>query len=335
MSDTTILQNLATLADATRARLLLVLERHELTVSEVCVVVQLPQSTVSRHLRILSDDGWLSSRADGASRYYRLSSALPPGARGLWDAVREPLAEAPESAQDAGRARAVVARRRTRSQEFFSTAAGEWDAVRAELFGPSPELPALLALLEPSWEVGDLGCGTGRLAQAVAPYVRRVVAVDESPDMLAAARARLGAGVEGEVEGMPAEGEVEGRGHVELREGRLEALPLGDASLDVALLALVLHYVPDPAQALAEARRVLRPAGRVLVVDMTAHGRPDYRERMGHLWPGFERSQVEGWLTEAGFDGIRYRALPADPAAKGPLLFAAVAGVAVAESGRA
>lgn len=334
MSDHTILQNLATLADATRARLLLVLERHELTVSEVCVVVQLPQSTVSRHLRILSDDGWLSSRADGASRYYRLSSALPAGARGLWDAIREPLAEAAESAQDAGRARAVVARRRTRSQEFFSTAAGEWDAVRAELFGPSPELPALLALLEPTWEVGDLGCGTGRLAQAVAPYVRRVIAVDESPDMLAAARARLGAAVESEVEGTPAE-DAEGRGHVELREGRLEALPLAAASLDVALLALVLHYVADPAQALAEARRVLRPAGRVLVVDMLAHGRTDYRERMGHLWPGFERSQVEAWLTEAGFDGIRYRALPVDPEAKGPLLFAAAARVGTAESARA
>jgi SAM-dependent methyltransferase len=274
MNETTVFQRLTSLADATRGRLLLVLESQELTVSEVCAVVQLPQSTVSRHLRLLADEGWVTSRAEGTSRYYRRASRLESGAERLWTVVRESLAASLEAGQDAERAREVVARRRTRSQEFFRTEAGRWDGVRRELFGAHPEWPALLALLDPTWVVGDLGCGTGQLAETLAPYVSRVVAVDESPDMLKAAKRRL-----------EALGVSE---RVELRQGRLETLPIGDRELDVALFSLVMHYVAHPEESLAEARRVLRPGGRLLVVDMTAHDRQAYADEMGHRWPGFE-----------------------------------------------
>jgi ubiquinone/menaquinone biosynthesis C-methylase UbiE/DNA-binding transcriptional ArsR family regulator len=357
MHATPVFQQLAALADTTRARLLRVLEQHELSVSELCAVVQLPQSTVSRHLGLLRDEGWLATRSEGTSRYYRMSGSLDGSARRLWEVVREPLSGSAEAAQDTARARDVLAHRRSRSQEFFSTAAGRWDAVRAELFGATPELPALLALLGPDWVVGDLGCGTGRVAEVVAPYVERVIGVDESAEMLAAALERVGqvaggpsdgavgggeaadhpgggaggaaGGVAGDAAGGVAggvAGDVAGgaMARVEWRQGRLEALPIADGALDVALLALVLHYVPDPSAALAESWRVLRPGGRVLVVDMVAHGRAEYREGMGHLWQGFERSQVTGWLEAAGFGGLRYHRLPPDPAAKGPLLFAAV-----------
>ncbi|MBW3555286.1 MAG: metalloregulator ArsR/SmtB family transcription factor, partial [Gemmatimonadetes bacterium] len=307
MNTSTVFHRLSALADATRGRLLYVLDGRELTVGELVAAVQLPQSTVSRHLRILSDEGWLASRSEGTSRYYAVSPRLDPGAEELWRVVRESLSESAEAGQDVERARELVSRRRTRSQEFFSTAAGQWDAMRRELFG-APEARALLALMDPAWTVGDLGCGTGRLAETVAPFVARVIAVDESPDMLEAARRRL------------ADEE-----RVELRAGRLEALPVEDASLDVALLGLVLHHVADPARALAEAARVLRIGGRLLVVDMVAHGREEYRERMGHVWQGFERSRLEGWLREAGFDRLGWHPLPADTEAKGPLLFTAVA----------
>ncbi|MFW6206093.1 MAG: ArsR/SmtB family transcription factor [Gemmatimonadota bacterium] len=310
MDTPTVFQRLSSLSDETRGRLLHVLEARELTVSELVSVLQLPQSTVSRHLRILSDEGWVTSRAEGPRRYYRRAMRLEPEARRLWEVVRPSLRSSREAAQDAERAREVLARRRTRSQEFFSTAAGQWDSVRRDLFGERPELPALLALLDPDWVVGDLGCGTGQLAETVAPYVRRVVAVDESPDMLAAARRRLGGLRDGEVE---------------LRAGRLEALPLESASLDVVVLSLVLHYVPAPERALAEAQRVLRPGGRVLVVDMVAHGREEYREQMGHLWQGFTEAQIQDWLEVARFGGVRYRHLPMDDEAKGPVLFVAAA----------
>ena len=308
MNETTVFQRLSSLSDETRARLLSVLERHELTVSELVAVLQLPQSTVSRHLRILGDEGWVTTRAEGTKRYYRRANRLEPGARQLWDVVRDSLEGSREAAQDEERAREMVARRRTRSREFFSTAAGRWDSLRAELFGVRPEYPALLALLDPSWVVGDLGCGTGQLAVTLAPYVARVVAVDESPDMLESARRRI-AGLDA--------------GAVEVREGQLEALPLEDDELDVALFSLVLHYVPSPGRALEEAWRSLRPGGRVLVVDMVAHGRDEYRERMGHVWQGFTEAQMREWLDAAGFGGLRYLHLPLDEEAQGPLLFVA------------
>jgi SAM-dependent methyltransferase len=296
---------LGSLADPTRTRLLLLLSRHELSVSELCGAVQLPQSTVSRHLKVLSDDGWVVSRAEGPSRYYRLAR-LDTTARRLWQVVRDELSAAPETAQDETRAQQMLRRRRARSQEFFSTAAGQWDAVRAELFGPRAGLAGLLALLGDELVVGDLGCGAGAVSAELAPYVGGVIAVDESRAMLAAARRRLSA-----------------HGNVELRAGELEDLPLADAELDAAVLSLVLHYVPEPAQALAEAHRALRRGGRVLVVDMVEHGRADYREQMGHVWQGFGEAQLSGWMRDAGFERVRWIPLDAESGAKGPLLFAA------------
>jgi len=188
-----IVSRLLSLADATRNRLLLLLEGHELTVTELCAALQLPQSTASRHLKVLADDGWVASRADGASRIYWMSVAdLDPAARQLWTVVREQVAGTPSAERDAERLRAVLTRRRAGSEAFFESASGQWDRLRTELFGGRPELLPLAGLLEPDWVVADLGCGTGHLALAVAPFVRQVVAVDASAAMLRVAKTRLG-----------------------------------------------------------------------------------------------------------------------------------------------
>lgn len=307
MNRSTVHQQLSDLADPARGRLLCLLERHELTVGELCAAVQMPQSTVSRHLKVLTDGGWLSARAEGTSRYYRLSTRLDAGTRRLWEAVRDELGDA-ESAQDLARAAELVAGRRSRSQEYFSEVAAEWDSVRGELFGAEPELRALPALVHPSSTVADLGCGTGQLAATFAPFVRRLIGVDDSADMLTAAARRL-----------------EGFANVELLEGRLEALPIDDDTVDLAMMSLVLHYVADPAAALAEAARVLRSVGRVMVIDMLPHGRDEYRERMGHVWQGFAQGQVEEWFRGCGLSPVAWHALPSARDAKGPLLFVAVA----------
>lgn len=304
-----IFGRLSALADATRSRVLLVLDGHELTVGELCQVLQLPQSTVSRHLKLLGDEGWLTARAEGTSRRYRMPlDRLSADERQLWDLVRAEVAALPAAAQDAARLRTVLAQRSTRSKEFFSTAAGEWDRLRAELFGRRADLLGLLGLVDERWRVGDLGCGTGQMAESLAPFVARVTAVDSSPAMLQAARHRL-----------------DPLSNVEVREGELESLPLRDGALDAALLFLVLHYVAEPAAALAEAARVLRPGGRLLVVDMVPHEREEYRQAMGHVWQGFEAGRLEGWMADAGLSAFRYVPLPPDPAAKGPGLFAASA----------
>jgi ubiquinone/menaquinone biosynthesis C-methylase UbiE/DNA-binding transcriptional ArsR family regulator len=304
-----ILDQMGVLGDLTRTRILLLLERRELTVAEICQVLQAPQSTVSRHLKALGDAGWVTSRSEATSRLYSPTrDAIAGDARRLWQLVRAQVSPAAAALQDGRRLDAVLATRRSRSQEFFSSTAGQWDRVRAELFGRSFHLLALAGLLDTEWTVGDLGCGTGQAAEALAPCVRAVVAIDESAAMLQAARRRLRA-----------------HANVELRRGSLEALPLDDASLDAAVCVLVLHHLPEPERALAEAARVLRPGGRLLVVDMLPHDREAYRQQMGHVWLGFSEEQVRSQLTAAGLADVRCRTLDPDPAAQGPALFAASA----------
>lgn len=303
-----ILEHMSALSDPTRCRVLLLLEKHELTVSELCAVLQMPQSSVSRQLKTLADDHWVASRRDGTSRFYSMVvDDLDPGAKRLWPLIREQVAATAAAGQDERRLRGVLARRRAKSQEFFASAAAGWDRLRGDLFGDTFFLWGVLGLIDPELVVGDLGCGTGQLTDIVAPYVKRVVAVDSSPDMLDAARQRLGAAA-----------------NVDLRQGELETLPVDAGELDAAMLSLVLHYSPAPGRALAEVARVLRPGGRVLVVDMLPHDRQEYQQQMGHVWLGFSEKQITRFLTGAGFGHVRVRLLPADPEAKGPALFAAV-----------
>jgi len=304
-----IFHRLNALGDSTRSRILLALERHELTVSELCEVLQMPQSTVSRHLRILSDEGWSAVRADGPHRRYRMETAkLEPGARRLWQLVKDAVVVMPAAQHDGARLQGVLARRPARSQEFFASAAGQWDRLRIELFGRQALSIGLLGLLDPSWTVGDLGAGTGQVAAALSAFVARVIAVDRSPAMLQAARRRLS-----------------GQANVEVRAGELETLPLEDRELDAAMLFLVLHLVPEPDVALREVARVLRPGGRLVVVDMKPHDREQYRQEMGHLWLGFAPEQLVEWFAGAGLSPPRLVPLPADPEARGPTLFAASA----------
>jgi ArsR family transcriptional regulator len=305
----TMLDHMATLSDPIRCRMALALERHELTVSELCSVLQLPQSTVSRHLKTLGDGGWLTSRRDGTSRYYSMSlDDLDGAARKLWPLIREQVSSTPAADQDERRLKGVLTRRRSKSEEFFSSASGRWDHLREDLFGETFHLHALVALLDPSLVVGDLGCGTGQLTALLTPHVGRVIGVDGSADMLQAARAKM--------RDVPS---------VEFRLGNLETLPINDGELDVALMVLVLHHVPEPARALAECARALQPGGRVLIVDMLPHDRADYQQQMGHVWLGFPEKQMRKLLAGAGFTDVRVHSLPADPDAKGPALFAAVA----------
>jgi ubiquinone/menaquinone biosynthesis C-methylase UbiE/DNA-binding transcriptional ArsR family regulator len=301
-----IFDDLTVLGDATRSRMLLALERHELTVGELCAIMQLPQSTVSRHLKVLADAEWVASRREGTSRYYHAVEADQLAPRKLWTLLREQVAATPAADQDARRVKSVLTRRQTASQQFFESAAGRWDKLREDLFGRTSHLQALGGLLDHRWVVGDLGCGTGQVAGALAPFVSQVIAVDRSGEMLQTARRRL--------RDYP---------NVDIRRGDLEALPIDTASLDAATLVLVLHHVPDPSAALADAARVLRPGGRLLVADMLPHDRDEYRQQMGHVWLGFGEDPIRRLLATAGFKETRIAPLPPDAQSKGPALFVA------------
>jgi ArsR family transcriptional regulator len=302
-----IMNWMQSLSDVTRARIVRLLERGELTVAELCSVLQLPQSTVSRHLKVLADDGWVSSRREATSRYYQLDiEALGSGARRLWHLIREQTAESIHAEVDDQRLTGVLADRQSRSQAFFNSAAGQWDRMRSELFGQRFDLLALPGLLDPSWTVADLGCGTGQIAQSLGPFVRKVIAVDHNAAMLKAARQRLKALT-----------------NVEVRSGDLIQLPIDDATVDAAVIYLVLHHLPSPEAAIAEAVRTLKRGGRLLIVDMMAHDRREYQQQMGHVWLGFAGRQIETWMKAAGLTQVRHVELGPEAAAKGPMLFAA------------
>jgi ArsR family transcriptional regulator len=304
-----VFNQLGTLADSTRSRILLLIEGTELTVGELCQVMQLPQSTASRHLKILSDEGWVVARDSGPARFYILvTSRLDHLARRLWSVVREQVVSSPSAQQDARRRESVLSARRVKVQTFFRGAAATWDHAREALVGRRTDLLALLDLFDADWTVGDLGCGTGHISEALAPVVRRVIAVDESSNMLSAARRRLGAFE-----------------NVEIRTGSLEALPIENEELDVALLFMVTHFVLEPVKVLAELRRTLAPRGRLLITDLTAHAEEEYSLKSGHIWQGFAEEQLRAWVTDAGLSVARYRVLPADPLARGPALFSLVA----------
>jgi SAM-dependent methyltransferase len=297
------------LADLTRLRLLHLLERHELGVAELCDVLQMPQSTVSRHLKVLGDQRWVRVRREGTNHLYRtILDELDPAARKLWLLAREQTDGWPALRQDELRLERRLAERRDDSRAFFAGAAAEWDRLRLELYGAGVDSAALLALLPSEYVVADLGCGTGAMAAKLARAVRQVIGVDNSPAMLKAAGRRVG-----------------GLANVDLRRGELSALPIDDAACDAATLILALTYVPDPPATLREAARVLKPGGKLVAIDLLPHDKDDFRRRMGQQSLGLEPRELEQTLAACGFASPTVRPLPPEPLAKGPALFVATA----------
>jgi ArsR family transcriptional regulator len=190
---------------------------------------------------------------------------LTAPARRLWLLAREQSEGWATLRQDELRLeRRLREREADGSVAFFAGAAAEWDRLRRELYGEGFTTAAMLSLLPAGHVVADLGCGTGQISAALAPHVRQVIAVDNSPAMLKAARKHTAAFA-----------------NVDLRRGELTAVPVEDGACDAALMLLVLSYVPDPAAALREAARVLKPGGRAVIVDLLPHDRDDFRRRMG------------------------------------------------------
>lgn len=304
-----LLKWMDSLADPTRLRLLGILERHELGVSDLCEVVQMPQSTVSRHLKLLGDEGWTNSRRHGTTNLYRMVlDELAPAQRKLWLLAREQTSQWATLEQDELRLIERLRRRQQDSREFFADAAAEWDRIRSELYGPCFGSLASLALLPEQWVVADLGCGTGATTAELARVVATVYGIDNSPEMLQAARQS-----------------TDGLNNVELRQGELEAVPIDDGACDGALLVLVLTYVPDPVKVVRQMRRILKPGGRAVVVDLLRHDRDDFRRQMGQYSLGFEPGGLKQLLADNGFERVRCEHLPPEAKAKGPALLRATA----------
>ena len=302
-----MLDDLTLLSDATRVRILRLVEREELGVGELVHILQLPQSTVSRHLKVLITAEWIHKRTVGTSSLIWLDpTQLTEPRERLWSLVRSETSDELATVQDLQRMSSLLSQRQLDSRAFFGAVGSRWGEVRRDLFGEQFLLPTMMALVDPSVVLADLGCGSGDMVAQVAPSVAQVIAVDHEQGMLDIAAERLSQ-----------------LDNVDLRLGEMTALPIDDDTLDYALVMLVLHHVSDVDGALSEVQRVLKPGGRLVLLDMTRHDRESYRYRMGHVHLGFERDALEDSANQAALIMERYQLVAADPDARGPGLFVA------------
>jgi ArsR family transcriptional regulator len=287
------------LGDDARLRILRLLDAERLNVGELTSILGIAQSGVSRHLGLLKDAGLVEERRDGGFTYFRLAEALRTGANGfgpVWPLLRAQFAAAaatPEGRADETRLEEV---RRVRKENFDEHGAA---AERRQIV-PGRSWAAwarALGHLLPPLDVADLGCGEGYLTIEAARFANHVIAVDRSEAVLARARERL-------ARRSPREG---GRAltNIEWKRGEIEKLPLKDESVDVALLSQALHHASDPAKALAEAVRIIRPGGRVLLLDLRRHDEQWVRDRLGDKWLGFEDAELTRLLKDAGLTDIK------------------------------
>ena len=279
-----------TLSDSTRVRILALLEREELAVQELMDVLGMAQSRVSRHLGILREAGLLRDRREGTYVFYRFAPPREGAWRDAWELARRELANDPQAERDGAALVRVVEARAARIKTFFDSVVPEWDALREQLNDDALRARAIAHLAPTGLTVCDVGTGTGVLAKELALLGMRVVAIDHAPRRLEAARAAF---------------EKEGITNVELRGGEAQALPLADAEVDAAFAHMVLHYVPQPGEAIREMARVVRRGGRVVVVDFVRHEAEWMREELGVLWLGFASEEIHEWFAAAGLRDVR------------------------------
>ena len=281
-----LLASLRAAAEPTRLRLLALAGRGAFCVSEFTEILGQSQPRLSRHLKLLCDCGLLDRVREGANVWF----TLPYGEAGTL--ARDLIARLPEDdvilEADRRQAARVLAERARVASESFRRQGADWDEMRAlELPAAAVEAALLSLVPEHAERLLDIGTGTGRVLELLAPRVSQGVGVDASKAMLALARARLARA---------------GLTHCSVRLADMYRLPLGDASFDLAVVQMVLHYAEDPAGVLAEVARVLRPRGQLIVIDLAQHDRGDLLNRLAHRWPGFSDDAMRALMQSAGIE---------------------------------
>jgi ubiquinone/menaquinone biosynthesis C-methylase UbiE/biotin operon repressor len=280
-----ILKTLRLLADANRVRILLLLKREELSVAELQEILGKGQSHVSTHLSQLKQAGLVADRRTGKNIFYSLKPA--PVLTKLLDIARP---EAEDDAQyDNDALRLVLRKRKDKMRSHFDALAGKFG--RQYVPGRSWQglAEAVLQLLPPS-VIADLGAGEGSISQLLSHRASKVIAVDNSERMVEYGRSLA---------------RQHGIGNIDYRHGDLEDLPIETATVDIAFFSQSLHHAQHPERAVKEAFRILKPAGRVAILDLVKHNFEEAREMYAHLWLGFSELEMERFLKQAGFRNIR------------------------------
>lgn len=282
------LKSLRALSDATRLRIVALLERDELSVNELQEITRMGQSRISTHLGLLADCGLVKSRRDGKRTFYRLSPNVGDTTAEFIQLAIRGAKELNDHASDQINLKRILVRRREQAQLFFNQVAGRFDRV----YGPGRSWEAfghLLLRILPSLTVADLGAGEGLLSELLARRCRKVIAVDNSEKI---------------VEFGAAKAKKNGIKNLEFRLGDLQNPPVDPASVDLVILSQALHHADDPAAALASAAKLLKPRGQILILDLLAHKFDKARELYGDRWLGFAESDLQRWLEAAGFKKI-------------------------------
>ncbi len=306
LSFPSLLVGLEAAGEETRLRILCLIEAAELTVSELVAILGQSQPRVSRHLKLLVEAGLATRQREGAWAFFRL--AEPSGALAR-DLVRRLDPADPTLIADRARLEVVREARRKQAAAYFAERAADWDSIRA-LHAPEERVEAaLIAMIgeKPFRNLLDLGTGTGRMLELLAPRAARAVGLDQSAAMLAIARSRI---------------DQAGLRNVHLRQGDIYAPPIERNSYDLVVIHQVLHFLDDPARALNEAARALQPGGRLAVVDFDLHDEEYLRADFAHRRLGFAVQEIERYLAEAGLTAIRSQRVPPAKGESGKLTVA-------------
>lgn len=271
------------LADETRLRLVHLSLHYELNVNEIVEVMNMGQSRISRHLKILTDSELLSHRRSGMWTFY---STIPNGEGSKFiESVKYLFEKDTVFKRDLTEAKRVLDERSKAMTHFFDSIADNWEKLKREIIGDVDINGLILRHIPPADTIVDLGCGTGDLLTVLREKGDRVIGVEKSPKMLEEARRRFA-----------------GTGnHIDLRIGELEHLPLREGEADAVVVNMVLHHLPDPAAAFPEVYRVLKKDGGFIIVDLITHDVEGMRERYGDRWLGFAEKDIKKWLESSGF----------------------------------
>jgi ArsR family transcriptional regulator len=284
-----ILKNLRLLADPSRLRILLLVEREELSVAELQEILGMGQSRISTHLAQLKQAGLVEDRRNGKSILYRLKHGIQSnGFSQMLGVLRQAAAEIPEAEQDSEALRLALRRRQDKMRSYFDELAGKFG--RNYVPGRSWQgLAETLLTLMPPMVIADLGAGEGTFSQLLARRSKKVIAVDNSEKMVEYGRELA---------------RKHGVKNLEYRKGDLEEVPIPDATVDLAFFSQALHHAQHPNRAVAEAARILKPGGRIVVLDLLRHSYEEARELYADLWLGFTEVEVTRFLRQAGFKNI-------------------------------
>jgi ArsR family transcriptional regulator len=280
------------LADETRLRLLNILIHHELKVGELVSIMDMGQSRISRHLKILAEAGLVDCWREGVWGLYFIVKNGP--ARRFIDSVSYLFDDDPLLGNDLQRAIRAVEERTQNTRRFFNTMADSWDRLKQQIIGDF-DLSRVIFNNLGRYEVAvDLGCGTGDLLEGLRYYAAKVIGVDSAPGMLEEARKRFSEGNHG----------------IDIRLGEIEHLPLGDNEADLAVISLVLQYLPRPETAVSEVSRVLRAGGDFILADFEQHANTTLRATYGVHWLGFDPQEITRWLAQNNFELITMNRYP-------------------------